>query len=250
MNAVARAIVIATCVVLCGGTIDPKNSDSQHIEFGKKFPFVARLFCKSKDGSLVHDGSCVLVADRWAITAAHVVDGTDEWVVVTDDGQRHEVSGVSVHEDFRRGLFSRGDIAVCRSKDSFGLAWYPDLYEDRDEKGKRVTIAGFGMAGCLDSGRCGPTDGLRRAGSNIVDEVEEGYIVCSAGSGETTSLEFLIAPGDSGGGLLIKNSLAGINSHVSVLGKAAPKGVYGEQSGHTRISEYIDWIRKEMDCDD
>lgn len=241
-------VVALSAVLLCGGTIDPRASDSKHIEFGKKFPFVARLLCRTRDGSREHDGSCVLVGSKWAVTAAHVVDGMDEWVVVTDDGKRHEVSGVSVHQDYKSGLFSKGDIAVCRSKDDFGLKWYPPLYDRDDEKGRVATIAGYGMSGTLSSGRSNQSDGIRRAGSNVVDEVEEGYVVCSTGRGVATSLEFLITPGDSGGGLFIQNSLAGINSHVSARGREPPRGVYGEESGHTRVSEYREWIEKEMSC--
>ncbi len=58
-------------------------------------------------------------------------------------------------------------------------------------------------------------------------------------------LEGLIAPGDSGGGLFITTStgiyLAGINSFVgSDFG--VPRSVYGNFSGHTRVSAFSDWI--------
>jgi secreted trypsin-like serine protease len=54
-------------------------------------------------------------------------------------------------------------------------------------------------------------------------------------------LEFLIASGDSGGGLFIDNKLAGIHSCVMTVGKN-PQSKYGEESGHTRISNFIEWI--------
>lgn len=244
------ASVVIVSLLLVSGTIDPKKDDAKYVEFGKKFPFVARLVCKPRGGGPEHDASCVLIGDRWAVTAAHVVDGMDEWVVITDDGARHELEGVSIHEGYRRGDFSRGDIAVCRSKDDFDLDWYPPLYDGDDESGKTATIAGFGMSGTLLSGRTVLSDGTRRAGTNRIDDVKDGYIVCSTTDNPSSSLEFHIAPGDSGGGLFIVNSLAGINSHVSVSGSNPPKGVYGEESGHTRISEYRDWIAKETQCDE
>lgn len=244
------ASIIAVSLFLVSGTGDPRVDDSQYVEFGKKFPYVARLVCKPRDGGSEHEASCVLVGDRWAITAAHVVEGMDEWAVITDDGKRHVLSGVSIHERFRRGAFGCGDIAVCHSEDDFGLDWYPSLYDGRDEGGKTVFIAGFGMSGTLDSGRTRASDGVRRAGSNTICEVKDGYIVCLTDDRPATSLEFHIAPGDSGGGLFIGSRLAGINSHVSVSGSTPPKGVYGEESGHTRISEYRDWIAKEMKCDE
>ena len=59
------------------------------------------------------------------------------------------------------------------------------------------------------------------------------------------TLEGLIAPGDSGGGLFITTStgtyLAGVNSFVgSDFGQ--PHSVYGNFSGHTRVSAFSDWI--------
>jgi len=245
LRLLAAAFIVSSAVA---GTISPEVADKSHVEYGKKFPFVARLLCANEDGQ--KDGSCVLIGDRWAITAAHVVEDMDEWVIVTDDGKRHVVEGVAVHEDFRRGAFrDGGDIAVCKSRDSFGLDWYPALYDGKDEAGKVVSIAGYGATGTFTDGRNPFSDGLRRAGSNVIDEATEGQIFCSVGNGRKTSLEFLIAPGDSGGGLFIGNRLAGVNSHVSVSGTLPPQGVLGEESSHTRVSDYLDWIRKEARCE-
>jgi hypothetical protein len=66
-------------------------------------------------------------------------------------------------------------------------------------------------------------------------------------------LEGLIAPGDSGGGLFITTStgtyLAGINSFVgSDFG--LPRSVYGNFSGHTRVSAFSDWIEARIRGED
>lgn len=240
------AFVVFFLPASLAGTISPDSDDAQHIEYGRKFPYVARLACKASGRDLHHDGSCVLIGDKWAITAAHVVDGMDEWVVVTDDGERHVIEGVSIHEDYAEGVFGSGDIAICKSRDSFGLQWYPPLYAGRDEAGKVASIAGFGSTGTFANGRTAHGDGVRRAGSNIVDAAEGGCLICTPSRNGRTSLEFHIAPGDSGGGLFIGNRLAGVNSHVSVSGTSPPRGVFGEESAHTRVSDYLDWITKEM----
>ena len=56
-----------------------------------------------------------------------------------------------------------------------------------------------------------------------------------------TELEFLIGSGDSGGGLFLDGKLAGINSCVLAIDKK-PNSTYSDESGHTRVSKYIDWI--------
>jgi hypothetical protein len=66
--------------------------------------------------------------------------------------------------------------------------------------------------------------------------------MCDASRSDKESrLEFLISHGDSGGGLFINKKLAGINSLVfSSDGK--PDSSWRDESGHTRISLFIDWI--------
>jgi hypothetical protein len=61
-----------------------------------------------------------------------------------------------------------------------------------------------------------------------------------------TELEFLIASGDSGGGLFIDNKLAGINSCVMAVDKK-PDSTYNDESGHTRISKFIGWIKENIE---
>ena len=65
------------------------------------------------------------------------------------------------------------------------------------------------------------------------------------GNPQAQPLPGLIAPGDSGGGLFITTPtgtyLAGVNSFVgSDFG--LPRSVYGNFSGHTRVSAYSNWI--------
>ena len=55
-------------------------------------------------------------------------------------------------------------------------------------------------------------------------------------------MEFLISPGDSGGGLFIDSKLAGIHSGVIEDKPNKGKSKYGAVSLHTRISTYYDWI--------
>ena len=71
-------------------------------------------------------------------------------------------------------------------------------------------------------------------------------LLCSPsryGAKDHTVLEYMIGSGDSGGGLFIEGKLAGINSCVMAV-ERSPMSKYGEESGHTRVSKFIDWIEK------
>jgi hypothetical protein len=86
------------------------------------------------------------------------------------------------------------------------------------------------------------SDGKKRGGSNIIDKIDRELLVCTPSRAyNKTELEFLIGSGDSGGGLFIDGKLAGINSCVMAT-DGKPNSTYSDESGHTRISKYINWI--------
>jgi hypothetical protein len=136
------------------------------------------------------------------------------------------------------------DIAIARLQRAIDLDFYPSLYEDNDETGKVCGMAGYGFHGNFKTGYLMSNyDNKKRAGSNIIDGIEGDVLTYSIGQQNKTSLEFLISPGDSGGGLFIDQKLAGIHSFIySIKGKA--DGKYGNIGCSTRVSDYIDWINK------
>ena len=100
-------------------------------------------------------------------------------------------------------------------------------------------------------------DGVKRGAQNVISQIENNRLLVadfekqssggpfSLGRSPAQPMEGLIAPGDSGGGLFITTPagtyLAGVNSFVgSDFG--APRSVFGNFSGHTRVSAYRDWI--------
>jgi secreted trypsin-like serine protease len=184
--------------------------------------------------------SAVVIGRRWVVTAAHVVSKTSG-VRVRVRGAEHAMKRVIVNRMFKEENLGRYDIALCESEDDMALDFYPGLYEGSDESGKVASICGYGSTGTFSSGAV-RSDGRKRAGSNKVDRAERHVLVCSTGSGAKTELEFVIAPGDSGGGMFIDQKLAGINSFVSAVdGKS--NSDYGDECAHTRISLFVPWIR-------
>lgn len=229
------------------GTIDPNTPDEKYVEFGKQFPFVVRFKAEStdkpprEDGKLVFQyASAVIIRPHWALTAAHVVSQTKDQLLIKDGTIEFPISAVLAHADFKEENHGYCDIALCYSAKDFDLAFYCPLYTDKDELGKAVTIAGYGINGTFVTGGKA-SDGKRRAGHNKVDAVERAVMVCTPSRQGRFPLEFVITPGDSGGGLFIGNKLAGINSFLMATDKV-PDGTYTDEGAHTRVSMYIDWI--------
>lgn len=227
---------------LHSGTIDPSISDSKYVEYGKDFHCVVRI-CGTSDDNTLYCASAVLIDDHHILTAAHVVNNSKLCFVTVKD-KKYTISKIIINKDFDKE-FAVGDIAIGYSEESFGLDYYPPLYEKDDEIGKLCSISGYGLTGTFLTG-AKKFDEKRRAGSNVIDNTFKDVLLCTPSKKTDkgyTSLEFCIASGDSGGGLFIDGKLAGINSFIMVSNRS-PNGSYGEEACHTRISKFIDWIRK------
>lgn len=228
---------------LFSGTIDPNTPDSKYLEYGSKFDYVVRLCCVDSDSQKAC-GSAVLIDKNWAITAAHVVDHCSDWTIIVKN-KAIKIDEVMVNPNYDANVFGRGDIALCYIKAGVDLDFFPSLYEEDREVGKVCSIAGWGITGTFYTGAT-VSDNRIRAGSNIVDSVaNDRILVCSPSrTGQRkTELEFLIASGDSGGGLFIDQKLAGINSSVMAIDKK-PDSTYTDESCHTRVSHYMTWIKE------
>lgn len=231
---------IAALSISYGGTIDPYTADSKYTDYAKDFHYVGKLCGTYTDGTKFC-ASAVAIDDHHILTAAHVVKGSDSCIVIINN-KEFCLTNVIIHKDFENE-FGIADIAIGYSKESFNLRFYPELYNDTDEVGKICSISGYGITGTFKTG-AKISDNKKRAGSNRIDSIDKDMLICSPSSfrdPKRTSLEFLIASGDSGGGLFIDNKLAGINSCVMAVDRS-PESRYNEESGHTRIQKFIPWI--------
>jgi hypothetical protein len=251
-----------------GGTRDPNTPDEKYLEFGQKFPSVAQLKAlivkddidpaeveaisfapdvKEKRTKLSFQiGSAVIIKPNWVLTAGHVVNGAAIAVLTPDNGEDYPLTKLIVHKDFETGKFGLHDIALCYSPKAFNLKFYTPLYTDADEAGKAVTISGYGVHGTFSTGAT-DSDGKKRAGHNRIDSSSPSTLICTpSASRDKFPLEFLIAPGDSGGGLFIGNKLAGINSFLMCDKGHKPNGAYSNEAAFTRVSAYIGWIEEQI----
>lgn len=261
-------LTLSLGVAASAGTIDPGTPDSKYIAFGKKFSMVAKITAPttitkkiSVDGTPAAEetikttlhGSAVVIQAHWALTAAHVlVEATGLPTLHLENGKKHSIQTVILHRDFLKQdkpAFGRDDIALCYSPTDFGLEFYPPLYTERDEIGKPVTMAGYGATGTFLTG-CIKVDGEKRGGQNVIAATREHALFCVPRRTQKFPLEFCIAPGDSGGGLFIGNSLAGICSFLAAPVNEKPDGTYGDEAGFTRISAYVPWIYDAIEVHD
>ncbi len=236
-------ILILFLTLICGinllaGTIDPSTPDKKHIEYGQEFIFVGQIEGQYDDGSL-YMGSAVAIDDHHILTAAHIVKKSVSCTFIINK-KKYKITNIKYNKKFDMNKFGEGDIAIGYSAESIGLEKYPELYESDQELGSLCSIAGYGFTGTFETGSL-KFDSNIRAGTNTIDYIQDDLLVCSPSKENKTELEFLIASGDSGGGLFINNKLAGINSSVMTTDKN-PNSSYNDESCHTRISAHINWI--------
>lgn len=248
MRLFVSILILFSATVSFAGTRDPHTPDEQYVEFGESFPWVVQISntidcqkCKEVHPQLA---SAVIIRPNWALTAAHVVKDTTENVIVIGE-KRHEVTYRVWHRDFEEAKAGFHDIALCYTPTEFGLEFYVPLYKKTDEVGKAITIAGWGSTGTFLTG-AGRVDGKRRAGHNRIDSEQNAVLICTPARPKKFPLEFMIAPGDSGGGMFIGNELAGINSFLAAEDKN-PNGTYTDESAFTRVSLYVDWIDAQIE---
>lgn len=233
-------IVLFNSTITLGGTRDPNTPDSKYIEYGKKHKCVIKIQTTTKENQKAH-GSAVVIDPDWILTAAHIVKNSSNTKIVLDDKKEIIIDEIFIPDEYDEKKVGLCDIALCKLHESINLDFYPELYEKEDEVGKICSISGFGVTGMFSSNER-TDDGIRRAGSNRIENIDRHLLVCNPGIQGKTELEFLISHGDSGGGLFIDKKLAGVNSCVMAADKN-PNSSYGDECGHTRVSIYKNWIK-------
>lgn len=232
------SLLFVTGIVVAGNR-HHKNNDIKYIEYGKSFDCIKKIVVKNND-KITGIGSCVFISPKIALTSAHMVNNKNIIVFITDDKEEVLVDKIICHELFE-SKFGQNDIAILRlSNNPFKITKFPELYKQRDELGKLASFGGYGITGTGLTGY-NISDAKLRYGTNFVDSIVENLLCCTFSNENPSVLEFITTPGDSGGGLFIDSKLAGINSCLIAADKRV-NGDYGDESCHTRISDYVSWI--------
>lgn len=208
--------------------------------------------------------SATIIAPNWALTAGHVVDQATALTFNVGGGSFSAAEWIA-HPKWNGDLGKGYDIGLIRFANDFvvdnGLT-PANLYAGTGEIGQTGTAVGFGRSGTGLTGWTSDTPLIKRAGDNVIDmqlltpgkdnrvlltDFDNPLNAADSSYGDSAplGLEYMIAPGDSGGGLFIENAgiwLAGVNSFGWGRLDGNPDSDYGDVGGFTRVSSFVDWI--------
>ncbi len=235
--------VLIVSFALMGLVVRHDVPDQRYIDLAKRYPQICHL----------PDGEATLIKENWLLTAAHVAIILQQDLKngkvpqVSIDNQKLDAIRVVLHPDYELGKrFIANDIALIQIKGNATTIPVAKLYGQKDEEGAIITIVGRGDFG---NGLSGPKkmDKVTRAATNRIDGVSDQWISFNFDAPEsenTTELEGVSGPGDSGGPAFLDINgvryIVGVSSHQMNNGKTS--GVYGVTENYARVSTYKEWI--------
>ena len=227
-------------------------------------------------GASSYIASGVLISPEWVLTAGHVTGGNNFLGGGISNMTFSLNSGNSVlsfaaaewvtHPGWTAtsgDLFAGYDLGLVRLSQSATAVQAATLYLQESLQIQPGTIVGYGATGTGLTGFQSGTAGTKRAGQNMIDAQGDGLTISSSilfadfdrpgfpgesvlGSGSPLALEYLSAPGDSGGGLFItQNSqtfLVGITSFGWGYLDGVSNSDYGDLAGFTSTTANAQWI--------
>jgi len=218
-------------------------------DYGSKHDCVIKINATVKETKYLTTASGVIIGPHIVLTAAHcMIDVEDSRVTIGK--LEYPIIAAVCPTDYRQHKYGIADIAVCYVRKILPQEFYVKLYDKNNEIGKICSISGWGRSGSFKTGHQHHTKKMRLAGSNFVDAIDRDMLMVSPSkrSDDRTSLECIVSPGDSGGGLFIEGKLAGIHSIITTtVSGAGLTGGYHCKSGSTRISKFKSWIDKTSD---
>lgn len=223
------------------------RDDEKYLALGAKYPVVG--FFQERVG-------CTLIAPRWAITAAHVVESNPGFIdyYVMFGGKRYEVEKIILHPNrVRDTVDSSADIALLKFKEPVTEIAPALLYDRMDEGGKQVILAGYGETGNGLTGITGERGKLRAATNEIEGALENSLLLVFDAPPHGTDLEGINGGGDSGSPALYEENgklyVMGVSSFNSGDPKKGTASKYWTFEGYARVSTRRQWILDTIKAD-
>jgi len=242
--AILSAVAVGLFTVIPAQAIVVRHDvdDAEFLQPDGAYPAVFDVFEK-------RGGVATLIAPNWAITAGHVGQDIKPGHETMIAGQSYSVRQVVLHPKWATANREMALIQLDRPVQNVEPI---PLYDTSDEQGKIVTFVGRGDSG---TGLTGPitADHKLRAATNRVERVEGDMLVFrfdAPGDENTTPLEGVSGPGDSGGPALIERSGIQTLAGLSVASSGRPPGTYGNLEFYSRVSLDIDWIQETISTAD
>lgn len=262
-NAVILLLILSLLLVSFSYRNNAKNDEmiTRHDKDDAEFIKLAEQFEKYICHINLPDCEGTIIADQWAITAAHCAvgiankfkRGRKHFVIIDDE--EIEVDKVIMNKEWDNppdDISSLNDIALLRLKTKPLGALQAKLYTDEDEVDKLIYMLGRGNKGNGLIGVNG-NDGKQRGATNRVETAIGNWLTWTFDHPDTqtkylTEYEGISGPGDSGGpAFIVKNDtvyLAGVSSWQDT--KDGAEGLYGVVENYTRVSQFSKWINDEM----
>jgi len=268
---VSLAALLVVASLAPAGTVRHDVPDAQYTGLAGQSQFdpVGRMNWTDSNGTFISSGT--LITPQWMLTAGHTVDTTASSRTFTVGGSSYSASIAIAHPNWTGDLTAGFDIGLVRldtpvtnvtPASVFGLA-LPSAFV-----GAVGTSVGFGATGTGLTGINAPA-GTKRAGQNVVDgagliagsTTYSGNILFSdfdnpddpddnlfTGSAVPLALEYLIAPGDSGGGLFFQDTngdwAVGAVHSFGLAFDGNLDSDFGDAMGSTAISPHWEWIQE------